>query len=232
MNAASAVVALSDISRQQMIERGVDPAKIVVIPNAVDEELIDKKFQREAIREELKLPVNVKIVGTVTAVVDYEGLDCLVRALALLPSEWRGLVVGDGTSLPGLKELATDLGVRDRIDFVGKKPSTDIWKWYAVLDVFAVPRRDTRVTRVVTPIKPLIAMALGIPVVASDLPALREVTGDKAQFFTASAPEELAASILSAFHGRKKLQETDLRTRTWRANSERFSLLFREQTAS
>ena len=48
--------------------------------------------------------------------------------------------------------------------------------WYQALDVFCVPRLDTPVCRLVTPIKPMTAMALGRPVVVSSLPALRELT--------------------------------------------------------
>ena len=74
MKDASAVIALSEVSKQSMIVRGVPADKIHVVPNAVDESLIGKKYDQNQIRRELGLPSG-PIVGTVTSVVGYEGLD-------------------------------------------------------------------------------------------------------------------------------------------------------------
>ncbi|WP_373370064.1 glycosyltransferase [Corynebacterium cystitidis] len=180
MLAASAVIALSEVSKRSMISRGVSADKIHVIPNAVDESLIGIDYNQNHIRHELGLPSG-PIVGTVTSVVGYEGLDDLIRALEFLP-DVTCLIVGDGTARPGLEMLADDLSLTNRVIFAGRQPSETIWKWYAALDVFVMPRKDTEVTRVVTPIKGLIAQGLGKNIVASDLPALREVTGNLATY--------------------------------------------------
>src|SRR5699024_6414371 len=105
-----------------------------------------------------------KIVGSVTSVVEYEGLDDLVRAAACGYEE-TVLIVGDGVYLPVLKDLARKLGVADRVIFAGRQDNETIWKWYAAMDIFVVPRKDTLVCRTVTPIKPVMAQALGIPVI-------------------------------------------------------------------
>lgn len=195
MHAANAVVALSEVSKLQLVDRGIDPNKIVVIPNAVEEQFIGKKFSKAALREELRLPKG-KIVGSVTSVVEYEGLDDLIRAAA---NGYEGviLIVGDGVFLPDLKSLACSLGVQDRVIFAGRQPNKDIWKWYAVIDIFVVPRKDTLVCRTVTPIKPVMAQALGIPVVTSDLPALREITGELATYVEAGDENGLARALNS-----------------------------------
>lgn len=194
--AADAVVALSEISRQQLIARGVAAEKIHVVPNAVDETFLKMSLDQQTLREELGLPVDKTIVGSVTSVVDYEGLDVLIESMLELPDSYIALIVGDGTARPGLEQLAESLGVADRVLFVGRQPSADIAKWYAVLDVFVVPRHDTLVCRTVTPIKALSAQALGVPVVASDLPALREVTGGVETYVPAGHADALAAAIL------------------------------------
>lgn len=194
--AADAVVALSEISRQQLITRGVLAEKIHVVPNAVDESFLTMSFDQQALREELGLPVDKIIVGSVTSVVDYEGLDVLIESMLELPDNYVALIVGDGTARPGLEQLAESLGVADRVLFVGRQPSADIAKWYAVLDVFVVPRHDTLVCRTVTPMKALSAQALGVPVVASDLPALREVTGGVETYVPPGDAVALAAAIL------------------------------------
>lgn len=222
MCSASAVIALSEVSKRQMIERGVPPDSITVIPNAVDEDLIGRKFDPAAVRRELGLPIEKKLVGSVTAIVDYEGLDTLLEALATLPTDWEALIVGEGVSRPSLEARAKALGLERRAHFVGRKPSDDIWKWYAALDVFAVPRRDTRVTRTVTPIKPLIAMALGVPVVASDLPALREVTGERGTYFNATdnVASDLASAIRKAESHERKLVNSKNNLNTWGKNGD------------
>ena len=138
MKAASIVVSLSEVSKKAMVSRGVDEKKIIVVPNAVDESLIGKKYNQEEIRKELGLP-NTAIIGTVTSVVGYEGLDDLIRATALLPGA-TCLIVGDGAARPELEKLTQELNLTDRVIFAGRQPRNAVWKWYAALDVFVLPR--------------------------------------------------------------------------------------------
>lgn len=76
--------------------------------------------------------------------------------------------------------------------------------WYSALDVFVVPRKDLPVTRTVTPMKTLQAQAFGIPVVSSDLPALREVTRGAGFYVSPENPSELAKGISCALQERQK----------------------------
>lgn len=218
--AADAVIALSEISRRQLIERGVSAEKITVIPNAVDSSLLGMDPDKVALRRELGLPTDKKLVGTVSAVVDYEGIDVLIRALRWLPDEYSVLIVGDGTARPSLEELTRSCDLGDRVLFAGRKDPSEIWKWYSVLDVFALPRHNTPVCRSVTPIKGLSAQALGIPVVASDLPALREITGGLADYVAPDDPETLAAAITKARCGEEG--RAWAREHTWEAAGERY----------
>lgn len=226
MNAANAVVALSEVSRQQLTERGVDPRKIVVLPNAVDESTIALDYDKNSIRNELDLPDD-RIVGSVTSVVEYEGLDDLIRALQQGLNA-TVLIVGDGDFLPQLKKLASELGVLEKVIFAGRQENDSIWKWYAAMDVFVVPRKDTLVCRTVTPMKPVLAMALGIPVVASDLPALREITGGLATYYSAESPKELSAALNLVFEDEMIIADKIewARNHTWRANAERLKELY------
>ncbi|AGS35384.1 glycosyltransferase [Corynebacterium maris DSM 45190] len=228
MQAADAVVALSEVSRDQLVERGVRPGKIHVIPNAVESDLVGRDFDRSAIRRELGLDPEVTLVGTVTSVVDYEGLEVLIRALKHLPHKVSALIVGDGTARPRLESLAHQLGLEQRVIFTGRQPQKSIWRWYAALNVFVVPRRDIPVTRTVTPLKPLTAQALGIPVVASDLPALREVTGGLARYVAPDDSEALAEALASLDPSGRKQEGNEewLTGRTWAANGERYRMLY------
>lgn len=212
-NAADAVVVLSEISKNQLVERGVAPEKIFIIPNSVEKYLLEKKFDKSALRKKYGISEDSIIVGTVSSVVPYEGLDTLLKAMTRLPEQYRGLVVGDGVARPSLENLAESLGVHSRVDFVGNQSPQTIDEWYKLIDIFVVPRKDTAVCRTVTPIKALTAQALGIPVIASDLPALREVTGGIESYVIPENPDDLVVKILEAHphtHGKEWAA-----TRTW-----------------
>ncbi|MGP6175290.1 glycosyltransferase family 4 protein [Corynebacterium sp. A21] len=223
MYAASVVVALSEVSKAELVSRGIETAKIHVVPNAIDGDIIGRQFDRSAIRSELGLP-DTPIIGTITSVVDYEGLNTLIESLKFLPTDVKVLIVGEGTARPGLEKLAENLGLNGRVIFTGRRSQETIWKWYAALDVFVVPRKDIPVCRTVTPIKPLMAQALGVPVVASDLPALREVTGELAEYVAAEDPDALAKAIRYQLIPAEDeiTRESWMASRTWNANAQRY----------
>lgn len=208
--AASGVVVLSHLSAKDLVEAGVRRQKICVAPNAAEKSLLQGTMsQREA---RMCTDVNAEfLVGTVTSVVGYEGLETMIRALPLLPDHVSFLVVGDGTDKRRLEAIAAELNLESRVSFVGRKPQDEIVPWYRSLDAFVVPRIDSPVCRAVTPIKPLAAMALGIPVIASDLPALREVTGGCAKYVEPENPTALAEGIRAVTEG--KYEST--RARAW-----------------
>ena len=220
MQSAAKVIALSEVSKSSLIERGVDAEKISVIPNSVERTRTESELTliKEAgllIRRRLGLS-GKKILGTVTSVVGYEGLDTLIRSLKFLEEEWHVLIVGDGDEKTNLQDLSENLGLDSKVTFVGRQDSERIEAWYSAIDVFVIPRRDELVCRTVTPIKPLTALSLWIPIVASDLPALREVTGNFAFYFDPQDPQQLAARVDEAFASSYPSKaEAWLEKRTW-----------------
>jgi glycosyltransferase involved in cell wall biosynthesis len=177
--AADHVVTLSETLRADLVGRGVPPSRVTVIPNGVDERLLTMPDAGPAAaRRDLGLDERGFWVGTVSSLVGYEGLDTLVDAVALLRAhgaDVRACLVGGGTALPGLRRRAVQAGVGASVLLPGRVAAREAPRWHRALDVFVVPRRDLEVCRRVTPLKPVEAMALGRPVVASDLPALAEV---------------------------------------------------------
>src|SRR5699024_9217223 len=159
--------------------RGVDAGAITVVPNGVDETLLTGHLSRGAARAAVGLPApqGVFLVGSVSALVDYEGFDTLLRAAAQLitdptqDAELRDrlhvLLAGDGTAAPELRALSKELGIADRVIMPGRIPREAARDWVQALDIVIVPRHDAEVTRTVTPQKPVEAMALGRPVIAS-----------------------------------------------------------------
>jgi len=167
----------------------------------------------------------------VSSLVGYEGLDDLVTSFALLAHRLPKLklvLVGDGTAAPALRDQIRSLGLSDRTIFTGRVSADVARLYHLALDVFVVPRKDSAVTRAVTPLKPVEALAAARPVVASDLPALREIVQDQVngRLTPAENPGRLA-EVLSELLGDEGLRhrlgkagrEYVLATRTWQANA-------------
>lgn len=178
MQAADLVVTLGAAMRDDIVARGVDPAKVLIVPNAVDETFLAPLPDGAPLRAELGIEPGTVVIGTTTSFYRFEGLDVLIDAFAELRGSGapvRLLLVGDGPERPALRRRAARLGVADVTHFTGRVPAEEIRRYHAVLDVFVVPRRNDRVCQYVTPLKPIEAMASGLPVVASDVKALREI---------------------------------------------------------
>ena len=191
-SAAGAVVTLSDTMVAELADRGIEASTVTVVPNGVDDALLDEHLTVADAREAVGLETRhgAFLVGAVSALIDYEGFDTLLRAAATLledprtdPSLRDGLQVvlaGDGTAAAGLRVLAQELGIGERVTMPGRVPRDAARNWVQALDVVVVPRHDLEVARTVTPQKPVEAMALARPVIVSDLPALRETVTDSA----------------------------------------------------
>lgn len=246
---AAAVVTLSSTMAEQLVDRGVKRDRITLVPNGVDEALLEDHLEIADARRvvDLNLPEGAFAVGAVSALVDYEGFETLLRAAARLltdPSSAPDLrerlhvvIVGDGVAAPGLAELARELGIQQRVHLPGRVPVTEARRWVESLDVVTVPRLDRAVSRTVTPQKPIEALALGRPVIISDLPALREtVTGPDggvhAVLTPAGSAEHLATAMadLARDDDRRARLATGgpavARARTWSALVGRYERMY------
>ncbi|QPL06074.1 glycosyltransferase [Actinomyces respiraculi] len=230
---ADAVVALSQVQKADLVSRGVPAAKVWVVPNAVEDAVLEAERLRPAeARRRLGLPEEGTWVGSVSSLVPYEGFEVLLRAVARcrrMGLDVRCLLVGDGVSRASLVALAADLGLGEQVCVLpGRVPPGDSLNWYQALDVFCVPRLDTEVCRMVTPIKPLAAMGLGRPVIASDLPALVEVTfaADELRF-PAGDSESLSYTIASWMESVQNRQVSAV-VPTWGQHGQTYAQLYEE----
>lgn len=186
--------------RADIVGRGIPAAKVTVIPNAVDIESFQLSGDADpALREQLGL-AGTTVVGFVGSFYAYEGLDLLLEAFpALLQKrpELRLLLVGGGPQDENLKAQALRLGVADKVVFTGRVPHKDVSRYYDQIDLLAYPRHSMRLTELVTPLKPLEAMAQGRLFVASDVGGHKELIrdGETGRLFKAGSAEALAAAI-------------------------------------
>ncbi|KAB8185891.1 glycosyltransferase family 4 protein [Microbispora catharanthi] len=179
MREADAVVTLAETMAAEIVERGVPRERIFLAPNAVDDSLLTADYDGEAFRERFGIGRDEIVVGSVSSIVAYEGFATLLNAAALLRDAGtpvKVLLVGDGAERPALLEQVERLGLKEAI-LPGRVGPDEALQAQAAIDIFVCPREDLRVCRLVTPLKPVEAMALGKPVVLSDLPALSELVG-------------------------------------------------------
>ncbi|MFL5779409.1 MAG: glycosyltransferase [Chloroflexota bacterium] len=173
------VVAISEALAAELVARGIPRTKITVVPNGIDPDALQPAPRDAALRARLGLDDRL-VVGYLGNLDHWrEGIDVLLAALAQLHARGRTdiavLVVGDGTRRPSMEEEARRLGLTSSVRFTGRVPHAEVGRYYGQMDVFTNPRVDERASRLITPLKPYEAMALGIPVLVSDLPALREI---------------------------------------------------------
>ncbi len=180
-SAANGVITLGEEMRRGLAGVGVPLENIALAPNGVGEDFLEEPLTPRVARVQLGLPKHDVHIGTVSSLVSYEGLDLLVEAFAQLRAHREGvrlLIVGNGAAAPALKRQVAAAGMNPTEVLPGRVPREEAARYHQALDIFVVPRQDHAVTRAVTPLKPVEAMASSRPVVATDLPALREIVID------------------------------------------------------
>jgi glycosyltransferase involved in cell wall biosynthesis len=178
MQAADLVVTLGEAMREEIVTRGIPAEKVLIVPNAVSEDFLQPLPDADALRKELGIQPNEHVIGEVSSLVPHEGIGTLLEATRLLKDRGlpvRALIVGDGPERPALQRQAADLGLGEAAIFTGRVPAAKVREFHALLDVFVVPRTPDRVCQLVTPLKPVEAMASGLCVVTSEVRALAEI---------------------------------------------------------
>ena len=214
---ADRVAVICEGLRSDLVSRGVAADKIFVSPNGVDMELFGNPPPADmALATELGL-TGQSVIGYIGSFYDYEGIDDLIAAMPLMQSDAHLLLVGGGPMQAALQAQAEASPARDRIHFVGRVPHEDVERYYSLVDILAYPRKSMRLTDLVTPLKPLEAMAQGRLVAASSVGGHKELIEDGVTG-TLFAPDDPAAAA-------KALDALLADTETWptrKANARNF----------
>ena len=197
---ADAITTICEGLRKDIVARGIPAHKVSVIPNAVD---IGKFAVGGTPDLDLKRKLGLqdkRLIGFIGSFYAYEGLDILLRAVPLMLARepnLRVLLVGGGPQDAQLKQLAAELGIADKVVFTGRVPHEQVQQYYDLLDVMVYPRLSMRLTELVTPLKPLEAMAQGRLLAASDVGGHRELIedGKTGVLFRAGDPQALADKV-------------------------------------
>ena len=204
---ADAVTTICDGLKRDIIARGVPEKKITVIPNAVDigRFTMDVKPDPEKMAE---LDLEGKtVLGFIGSFYAYEGLVHLVRAMPnILKSapDTRLLLVGGGPQEQEIRKWVDQLNLHEIVKFTGRVPHDEVAGYYNLVDIFVYPRLNMRLTELVTPLKPLEAMAQGKLVLASDVGGHRELIRDRENgcLFSAGSIESLSTAVLDMMEHR------------------------------
>jgi PEP-CTERM/exosortase A-associated glycosyltransferase len=175
---ADRVVAICEGIRREVARRGVAAERIAVVPNGVEPEWLIPRARADRLASQLGIGQG-PVFGYLGSFSFYEGLPFLVEAAPdFLGSsdDGRLLLVGGGRDEAPVRALARKAG--GRVIVMGRVPQEQVPDIYTLLDVLVLPRRRMRLTELVTPLKPLEAMAMSRSVLASDVGGHAELIQD------------------------------------------------------
>ena len=240
---ADQVTTICEGLRNDIASRGIPAERITVIPNAVDVALFRFRVEPDAaLRRSLGLD-GMTVLGFAGSFYGYEGLDLLIEAVRrMLPRQprLRLLLVGGGPQEGKLKAQVAAAGLHDQVIFTGRVPHAEVQRYYELIDVLAYPRLPIRLTELVTPLKPLEAMAQGRMFVASDVGGHRELVrhGETGFLFPAGDPVALATALDDVLGKRSLWPQIAAQARrfveverTWAGSAARYQDVYRQALA-
>lgn len=220
MQAADGVVTLSESMRRDIIDRGIPADRVTVVPNGADTDRFTPRPRDSDLTERLGL--SDRFVFGYVSNLDHprEGHELLIDAAVKLRQRGipaTALIVGDGQRREILQRYASDRDAADCVVFTGEVSHEEVLAYYGQYDVFVIPRIDERAARLVTPLKPFEAMAAGIPMVVSDLPALTEITGDGARgdTFAVGDANDLTDTLERLWQDPERREALSVSARQW-----------------
>ncbi|MGB3166893.1 MAG: TIGR04063 family PEP-CTERM/XrtA system glycosyltransferase [Alteraurantiacibacter sp.] len=235
---AARVMTICSGLKDDLVARGVAPGKIGIMPNGVDLTMFGEPAERDsALAGEIGLG-NGPVIGFIGSFYDYEGLDDLIAAMpALLErhSDARLLMVGGGPMAKALDAQANASPAAHAIRFTGRVPHSEVERYYALTDIMAYPRKKSRLTDLVTPLKPLEAMAQMKLVAASDVGGHRELIahGKTGTLFPPDDPAACATALADLIDRRGEWDAMRSRARDhvrarhdWHANAQRYRVVY------
>ncbi len=202
---ADAITTICEGLRADIAARGIAADKITVIPNAVDITKFSYGIAADpALRQQLGLD-NTIVLGFIGSFYAYEGLPLLLDALPIILQQQpniRLLLVGGGSQEALIKQKTQALGLERHVIFTGRIPHEQIQDYYNQVDIFVYPRLSMRLTDLVTPLKPLEAMAQGRLVIASDVGGHKELITHQhnGYLFAANDAHALADTLLTVLN--------------------------------
>jgi glycosyltransferase involved in cell wall biosynthesis len=175
---ASLIVVVSTPLKDYVVEQGVPPERVVVLPNGTDPETFrpDRQARRD-VRKRLKIPPEAVVVGFSGILRPWHGIELLIEAVAKIGARQKNghvLIVGDGPSRASLEQLVDSRDLRRVVTFTGRVPHSEIPQYLAAFDIGVSPRA----TFYASPMKIPEYMATGMVVLAPCMPNIEDLITD------------------------------------------------------
>ncbi|WP_267387378.1 TIGR04063 family PEP-CTERM/XrtA system glycosyltransferase [Sphingomonas sp. GC_Shp_3] len=239
---ADAVSVICEGLRGDLLARGIAPGKILVSPNGVDLSLFGDPAAYDDVLATRHGITDAEVIGFIGSFYDYEGLDDLIAAMPALVAARPAahlLLVGGGPMEDRLRAQAAASPVAAHIHFAGRVPHQQVERYYSLVDILAYPRKHMRLTDLVTPLKPLEAMAQRRLVAASDVGGHRELIRDgvTGTLFPPGDPGGIAAALADLLSHRDGWEARRTRgrafveaERNWAVNVGRYEPVYQKLT--
>jgi len=230
--------------RDDLLSRGIAPDHVDPAPNAIEPDRLPPVTAKDAdLAASLGLGAG-PVIGFLGSFYHYEGLHLLIDAFPAIRARWPGarlLFVGGGPEDAALRERAAPLG--EAALFTGRVGPEAVRRYYSVVDLLVYPRLKMRLTDLVTPLKPLEAMAMTRRFIASDVGGHRELVQDgvTGALFASDDPGALAAAALDALDPANAARYAAMTapaldfvrtTRSWSAVAERYVPVYERLTGN
>lgn len=190
------IIVITKSLKRSLIINGVNPKNVLVTPDGVDFKKFNISLHREECRKKLGLPLDKKIVLYSGHLYKWKGVDTLAEAVNYLPKNiyfyFVGGIEGD------VDNFRKKYGVTKNIKIIGHRPHGEIPYWLKSANILVLPNSNEEDISMywTSPLKLFEYMASGTPIIASDLPSIKEILNEKNSFLTKSDnPEELAKMI-------------------------------------
>ncbi len=200
---ANQVTTICEGLKANLVARGLESDKVTIVPNAVDTQMTRQSVDHEFIQT-FKKTHGIKhetCIGFLGSFYDYEGLDLLVEAMShpdMAQYPVKCLLIGDGPARSTILDQIHKAGLEDKFVVPGKVDHAYIPSLYHMMDMCVYPRKLNRLTQMVTPLKPLEAMAFGVVVLASNVGGHLELieANETGFLFEADNVESLRAALV------------------------------------
>ena len=210
------ITVITPFMKKQLVDQyRLDPSRVGVWTSGAPEAWLETDAESQAQGRRHRQALGLEkafIVFYHGTMIPNRGLDHLLLAFDEVRSELADahlIYLGGGPARAGLEQMSDTLDCRSRVHFLGPVPHTVVRSYVAMADIGAVPLPDRMEWRVSSPIKLMEYLALGKPVILSDIEAHRDVVGERplAFFHTPGDVGNLAEAIRKAHAHRRHLLE-------------------------
>lgn len=218
---ADHVLAITSQVADELVDRGVPRERITIAPNAVDTKRFLPLPEDTYYQNSKGIQRSVPVIGFAGSLVQYEGLDLLIRASEKLGADGvdhQVVIAGSGACENDLRKLA-EASRNARVSFLGRLAQSEIPRLMSTFDIVACPRHSQLITELVSPLKPLESFSSGIATILSDVAPNVDLAGaadaPRAALFEAGNVDSLVEELRVLIEDPEKRGELGRRARLW-----------------